>query len=26
MNKLRITCEDLAKSEEDVLTYAMFPI
>ncbi|WP_435626353.1 sodium-extruding oxaloacetate decarboxylase subunit alpha [Candidatus Ferrigenium straubiae] len=25
MNKLRITCEDLAKSEEDVLTYAMFP-
>jgi pyruvate carboxylase subunit B len=25
MNKLRIECEKLAKSEEDVLTYAMFP-
>ncbi|MDH4216934.1 MAG: pyruvate carboxylase subunit B, partial [Gallionella sp.] len=25
MNKLRIECENLAKSEEDVLTYAMFP-
>ena len=25
MNKLRIECEELAKSEEDVLTYAMFP-
>jgi pyruvate carboxylase subunit B len=25
MNKLKIVCEDFAKSEEDVLTYAMFP-
>ena len=25
MDRLKITCEDLAKSEEDVLTYAMFP-
>jgi pyruvate carboxylase subunit B len=25
MGKLRIECENLAKSEEDVLTYAMFP-
>ena len=25
MNKLKIKCENLAKSEEDVLTYAMFP-
>lgn len=25
MNQLGITCEDLAKNEEDVLTYAMFP-
>jgi len=25
MNKLKIECENLAKSEEDVLTYAMFP-
>jgi len=25
MNKLKIQCENLAKSEEDVLTYAMFP-
>jgi len=25
MNRLRIECEELAKSEEDVLTYAMFP-
>ncbi|MDH4284143.1 MAG: sodium-extruding oxaloacetate decarboxylase subunit alpha [Gallionellaceae bacterium] len=25
MERLRITCEELAKSEEDVLTYAMFP-
>ncbi len=25
MSKLRIECENLAKSEEDVLTYAMFP-
>lgn len=25
MGKLRVECESLAKSEEDVLTYAMFP-
>lgn len=25
MDKLRVECETLAKSEEDVLTYAMFP-
>jgi len=25
MNKLKIECENLAKNEEDVLTYAMFP-
>jgi pyruvate carboxylase subunit B len=25
MDKLRIECENLARSEEDVLTYAMFP-
>lgn len=25
MNNLRVQCENLAKSEEDVLTYAMFP-
>jgi pyruvate carboxylase subunit B len=25
MSKLRIMCENLAKSDEDVLTYAMFP-
>ncbi len=25
MSKLKIECENLAKSEEDVLTYAMFP-
>jgi pyruvate carboxylase subunit B len=25
MDKLRIVCEDFAKSEEDILTYAMFP-
>ncbi len=25
MSKLRIECENLAKNEEDVLTYAMFP-
>ena len=25
MDRLKVTCEDLAKNEEDVLTYAMFP-